>query len=206
MLLGITAIAIGLLITAGELATKYQSYNFKSLLNRYVLIYLIVNAAFALVAFLLVPLLPAAIKPEGWKRALLAGFGFAFILRARFFTVTVDKREFAVGPELIYTSLLNYVKARMERQMRRVRDVQRSSILAKFRDLDLLTEAANILINDSDEELRTALEGNRDRILHNPVFSDVEKKYALVDLLIGIKPDEGELESFLDDLQRNRGG
>ena len=158
-----------MLITAGELATKYQSYPSKSLLNRYVSIYLVTNAVFALIAFFLIPLLPDAIKPEGWKRALFAGFGFAFILRAKFFTVTVDKREFAVGPELIYTSLLNYVKARMERQMRRVRDVLRAGILAKFNDLDLFSQAANILINDSEQELRTAREGSRDRILHNPV-------------------------------------
>jgi len=194
-----------LLITAGELATKYQSYPFKSLLNRYVSLYLVANAIFALIAFLLIPLLPDAVKPEGWKRALIAGFGFAFILRAKFFTVTVDKREFAVGPELIYTSLLNYVKARMERQMRRVRDVLRAGILAKFNDLDLFSQAANILINDdSEQELRTAREGSRDRILHNPVFSDVEKRYALVDFLIDIKPDEGELDTFLEDLRRNR--
>jgi hypothetical protein len=200
----LTAVGIGLLITAGELATKYQSYPFKSLLNRHVFIYLFANAIFALGAFFLVPLLPNTIQPEGWKRALFAGFGFAFILRAKFLTVTVEKREFAVGPELIYTSLLNYVKVRMERQMRKQRDALRGRILKKFNALDLLIEAANILINDSDEQRRTALEGNRDRILHSPVFSDVEKKYALLELLIEIKPDEGELESFLYDLSQNR--
>jgi hypothetical protein len=193
-----------LLITTGELATKYQSYPFKSLPNRYVFIYLFANAIFALIAFFLVPLLPDAVQPEGWKRALFAGFGFAFILRSKFLTVTVEKREFAVGPELIYTSLLNYVKVRMERQMRQQRDTLRGRILRKFSDLDLLTEATNILINDADDQLRTPLEGRRDRILHSPVFSDVEKKYALLDLLIDIKSDEGELESFLHDLSQNR--
>jgi hypothetical protein len=199
------AVGLALLITAGELATKYQSYPFKELLNRYVFIYLFANALFAYLAFLLVPLLPDAVKPEGWKRALFAGFGFAFILRAKFFTVTVDKREFAVGPELIYTSFLNYVKVRMERRMKTLRDALRGRILKNFSDLALLTEAVNILINDSEEQYQTALEGRRDRILHSHVFNEVKKKYALVDLLIDLKTDEGELESFLHDLKQNRG-
>jgi len=205
VLLALAAVGIALLITAGELATKYQSYPFKELLNRYVFIYLFANALFAYLAFLLAPLLPEAVKPEGWKRALLAGFGFAFILRAKFFTVTVEKREFAVGPELIYTSFLNYVKVKMERRMRTLRDALRGRILKNYSDLNLLIEAANILINDSEEQLRTALEGRRDRILHNQVLKDVEKKYALLDLLIDLKADEGELESFLQDLKQNRG-
>jgi hypothetical protein len=204
VLLALAAVGIALLITAGELFTKYQSYPFKELLNRYVFIYLSANAVFAYIAFILVPFLPDAIQPGGWKRALFAGFGFAFILRAKFFTVTVEKREFAIGPELIYTAFLNYVKVKMERRMRTLRDALRGRILKNFSDLDLLTEAVNILINDSEEQFHTALEARRDRILHSAVFKDVEKKYALVDLLIDLKADEQELESFLRDLTRVR--
>ena len=52
-----------MLIAAGELANKYQAYPFRSLLNRYVFLYLLANAAFALIAFHLIPLLPEAINP-----------------------------------------------------------------------------------------------------------------------------------------------
>jgi hypothetical protein len=95
----------------------------------------------------------------------------------------------------------------MERQIKASRDAERNKILIKFRGkndlVNLLTAAANILINEADDQTRSSLEGSRDRILHSSIMSEVEKKYSLIALLLDIKSEPGELEIFLEQLDQD---
>jgi len=132
---------------------------------------------------------------------MIAGFGYAVVLRAKLITVTVDKRQYALGPEILYTGLMNYVSFHLENRMRSKRDAIRDRLLQKFGSREIFKTALNIKISEvADPSERKDLEMTRDEVLNSRLMTEVEKTYGVVRLLIELQPDEADLVSFLQNL------
>jgi len=199
------AIGIALALSSSELLIKYRSNLLRDLLNVYLFIYLVLNVFFAYVAYLLIPLIPFAspVKVGSFWHSLLAGLGYALILRTKLLTVTVGKQELAVGPELLYTGLMNYVGFHLENRVHAKRDATRARLLQAFTSPELFRIALNIKINEiQDPQVKHDLELSRDEILNSKVMSEIEKTYGIIRLLIETQPDEKALTGFLQGLSR----
>ena len=127
----VLALAVAFTLSFAELLTKYRAHIFRDLLNVYLGIYLLLNCFFAYLVYALIPLITSSVGQGSFEHAMIAGFGYAVVLRAKLITVTVDKRQYALGPEILYTGLMNYVSFHLENRMRSKRDAIRDRLLQK---------------------------------------------------------------------------
>jgi len=138
--------------------------------------------------------------------ALAAGFGYALVLRTEFMNITIGQKELALGPDLIYTGLMNYINSHLDCKIQRERDAVRRRLLDRFTDLQVYEGALNVKISDAaDAGEREELVVARDRILNDTQTSDLEKIYGLARILIQVEPDEEALTGFLEEIESRAG-
>ncbi|MFB3921097.1 MAG: hypothetical protein ACE145_05210 [Terriglobia bacterium] len=199
------AVTIALALTTSELLTKYRSHIFRDFLNLYFFVYLSLNGFFAVLAYLAIPRFSDAVVKGSLEHSLLAGFGYALVLRTKLITITIRGQDFAVGPELLYTGLINYMGFHLANKIQARHDQLRRKLLDAFPDPVLFETALNIKVSEiSDAQLRRDTEAARDAIL-NSKLGPTEKVYGIVKLLLDLDPDERSLTDFLQGIKGKEG-
>ena len=126
--MAIWTVLIALAASFGEMLSKYETKVLRDILNRYLFVYLGINAVFAFATYCFLPsvarffLLPeqvAWVQGQSWGRVFIAAFGYMVIVRAKVMTI---------NPEISYPEAESGI-SRMARS-----DFQNSVVLFLWRD------------------------------------------------------------------------
>lgn len=124
--------AIGALVGAGELVSRYRDAPVRALKCASALVYVGVNLAAAVAAYGLVSAFGWNFGAEGdairWTRVLAAGFGAMALFRSSLFMVRVGGHDVAIGPSSLLSALLSVA----DRGVDRVRGAQRAAEVQKL--------------------------------------------------------------------------
>lgn len=128
LLAALVASAIGALIGAGEIVSRYKDAPFEAIRTRPGAIYLGVNAGASLAALVLMTYLNWPAETTGqlspWMtRALAAGFGAMVFFRTSLLTVRAGDQDVPIGPN----SLLTILTAALDQEVDRARATARSN-------------------------------------------------------------------------------
>ncbi len=120
----IIAIFLSLLVAMAELFSKFRDEPFYVLKQPSALIYIAFNIGIAVISLVLISKTDFfdMTKELGWiKSALTAGLGSAALMRSKFFKVTMDGKETAIGPEFIINIFLETLERLIDRERARRR-------------------------------------------------------------------------------------
>jgi hypothetical protein len=146
---------------ASEIISRYRDEPLSAVVNKYGLIYLILNALLGAAAFGLLThyadqLLPAT-KSDWLLRAIMSGFGAMVIVRSKLFIFhSEDGKDYPIGPAIVIETFLRMLDRKIDRY-RASRRQQRvftamSSVLDFERSADYLTASLLSFQNLSPEE------------------------------------------------------
>ncbi len=108
------AALIGVAVGATEMMARYRDRPFAPMLSLPGIVYIVVNAGAAALAFYLVPKMGLKLDPV--MHVLLAGLGAMAFFRSGLFTVRLGDADVAVGPNLILQIMLQALDRSHDRQ------------------------------------------------------------------------------------------
>lgn len=140
----IFVLLIGATVGATELMSRYRDAPFQPLLSIPGMLYMVVNAGAAILAYYLLGILAGPLSDDGDKdavyRVLLAGLSAMAFFRSGIFTIRMGDSDVAVGPNLILQILLSALDRTYDRIRATPRSECASSIMAGV-EFELAKEA-----------------------------------------------------------------
>lgn len=104
------SVSIGFLIAFAEIFSRYPRKTLKDIFCMPFFSFMILNGALAAVTYYLLPVFWSDFEHSSNNalRAVIAGLGYALILKSKFLTIKLEQQELSVGPAFIYDSLCSY--------------------------------------------------------------------------------------------------
>lgn len=185
----------------GEMLSKYEKRVFQDIINRYLFLYLGINAVFAFAAYFFLPgIAQLFLKPEqiqwvngaSWARVFVAAFGYMVIVRAKVVTI----KDTPIGIDTLYDAFARYCLRHTNMLINNRRNDVLDKVYSKFGELNLYTIAFDDRLQSAPEGERETLRAQRDNILSSRLTDQVKCK-RLGDLILDIVGTAGELEKAL---------
>ncbi|MBC8231417.1 hypothetical protein H8E77_17835 [bacterium] len=200
------AIALALAITFSEILTKYERKLLKHIVNRYLLLYLSINGFLASIVYLILPDVASFLLSENIEsivqsdsriRALIAGFGYALVLRSKLTDIKIGEHEVPAGFDIIYQALTNYLLRHTERaiQIKEIQILQR--ICEDFQDINTYLGALDFIIEAMPVSERDEF-STRIQEIREDSQEDNKKCISLAKILLEQLGSEKEVKSMLN--------
>ena len=203
------AIALALAITSSEILTKYEGKLLKHIVNRYLFLYLSINAFLASVVYLILPdvasfllseKIASAVQSDSRIRALIAGFGYALALRSKLTDINIGENKIPAGFDIIYQALSRYLLRHTERaiQIKEIQILQR--VCEYFQDIDTYLKALRFIKVTAVNE-RNVLSTQIQEIIDSQEDNDT-KCVSLAKILLDRLGSEEEVRNMLKKVQQ----
>jgi hypothetical protein len=194
---GFLVAAVGFLVGATELLSRYRDNPWRALLNAAALIYILVNVAAASLALLLLDAfqaLPADLTgaKEKWVKVLLAGLGAMAFFRSSLFTFRLGDKDIPLGPGLLFQVLLDVTDRAVDRARARPRSLAVAKIMSnvKFgKAQSALPVYCFALMQNVSAEEQAAFAKQVSQLAAATTMSDAVKSLALGLALINVVGD-----------------
>jgi hypothetical protein len=126
--------ALGALVGAGEIVSRYRDAPMRALLCPSALFYIVFNLSAACAAYGLIHAFGWEFGAEGaettrWTRVLVAGFGAMALFRSALFVVRIGTQDVAIGPASLLGALMNVADRGVDRARGRERAEEVSRLL-----------------------------------------------------------------------------
>ena len=156
----LVAIALAFVITLSEIRANYERKPLKHIVNRYMLLYMLINGSIAAIVYLILPgvasfllsdKIAQAVQSDSWTRVFIAGVGYALVLRSKLTDIKIGEHEIPAGFDFIYQAwskpLLLHIGWTIDEKEREAVD----RIYQDFPSIDIYLEELNWIIHQEKD-------------------------------------------------------
>ncbi len=197
----IWTVLIALAINFGEMLSKYESKVIRDIFNKYLLIYLGINALFAGATYYFLPDIAGFfleekqvpwVQGQTWGRVFIAAFGYMVIVRTKVFTI----KDVPIGPDVLYNTFANYCLRHTNTLILNRQEADLQSVYEKYPDLKRYQIVLEDRLYGAPEGERETIRSQRDLVLSAKLTDHVMCK-RLGELILKIVGTRDELEKAL---------
>jgi hypothetical protein len=195
-------VVIALVASFGEMISKHESKVIGDIFNRYLLLYLGINAVFAFATYHFLPSIAQFfLKPEQlawatgstWSRVFVAAFGYMVIVRAKVLTI----KDTPIGVDTLYDTFARYCLRHTSVLINNRQNDILENVIQRFRDLGRYQIALEDRLASAPEGERETIRAQKENILASSLPAHVKCK-RLGELILRIVSTRAELEKALE--------
>jgi hypothetical protein len=210
---GAASALCGAIVGASEILSRYRDEPLRATINRYGLVYLLVNGLVSVLAFGLLLRYPTQVMPavagDAALGALVAGFGAMVLLRSKLFIYrTEDGKEYPIGPSIVVETLLRVLdrkidrlraSARQRRVYEQMKDILDFEAAASYLEASLLS--FQNLSQDEKQEIAAVIAEYREQTSWPPALRMMAIGFAFLTIAGEENFDQviGNLKAYLGD-------
>jgi hypothetical protein len=198
----VSAVLLAIVASFAEVLSPNIRRPLADIFNRYLLLYLLLNAILAYVTYHFLPdVAQIFLKPEnvkwaqnGWGRAFVAAFGYLVIIRTKVITISGTP----IGVDAVYTAFASYCLSHTNILIENKEFKKLREVYSKFQGLKRYEYALGERM-PIDPAMKATVEAQRKAVLES-TFPESRKCKALAQILLGIVGNQDELEKALSEV------
>lgn len=202
--MAVFAVLIALVTCFGEMLSKHETKVISDILNRYLLIYLLINGLFAYAAYYFLPSIAEfVLKPEhvahvqgdSWGRVFFAAFGYMALVRTKIATI----KDTPFGMDLLYNTFSSYCLRHTNILIQNRLNKDLEEVVQKYPEVKKYSVVLEDRLNNAPESDRETIRTQKEIILGSklPEYIQCKRLGELILRIVGTRP---ELEKSLSNV------